>query len=123
MARVWGRLTSKRIDLPATIPLTHNAASFEKTAWVIDDSCVKDREKARMRVIREIHSKKRDRKVCIFQREDGSYGFEEWSFSDDPFENTWLPITRGATFAPDLEIALREAYGRVSWLAGNAPDG
>jgi hypothetical protein len=56
--------------------------------------------------------------VIIFQREDGSFGFEEECYSDDPLEQCWIPQThrRSAPYCDSFEIVMREARGRIDWL-------
>ena len=57
------------------------------------------------------------RKVEIFRREDGSYGFEVLRFSDAPTELSWIPYGRfSECFVPDEQTAESEARGRVDWL-------
>lgn len=76
-------------------------------------------------VIKEIIDTTGKRKVEIFKRNDGSFGFESWQFSDEPLENCWIPYGYGrssACFAADQEIAEREARGRVDWLRDCSED-
>jgi hypothetical protein len=56
------------------------------------------------------------RRVCFYKNSDGTFGFLEWNFS--PEEDSWTPtrIGQGARLNT-LEDAIREATGRVSWLA------
>ncbi len=69
------------------------------------------------KIIREIYSQDRKRRVCIVQRENGSFGFEEEYFSDDPFEMSWCRYGQYPLAICDSEeTALREAMGRVKWL-------
>ena len=54
----------------------------------------------------------------IFQRANGSYGFEEQRFSDDPVEMTWIPQGKYATaICASAELAMAEARGRIAWAA------
>jgi len=55
------------------------------------------------------------RKVEIFQRSNGTFGFEEWAF--DAGDKAWCPTSRGTQIpiVDTLEHALAEASGRVSW--------
>jgi hypothetical protein len=64
------------------------------------------------KIIQTIYDDSRKRRVIIFHRNDGSFGFEEEFFSDEPLELAWLPSGRD----------LVEACGRVEWLAERAPD-
>jgi hypothetical protein len=59
------------------------------------------------------------RRVTIFQRDDGAWSFLEEKFSDYELEQCWLPQTRRRSIpiCDSFEIALREAKGRVDWLA------
>lgn len=59
------------------------------------------------------------KRVDIIQRDDSAFTFEEWYFSDDPLEMAWFPISEGRSMAlcDSFDTALREAYGRIKWLA------
>ena len=63
------------------------------------------------------------RRVDIFRRRrDATFGFEEsrWDSADE----AWIPIgPRSDSFTDTLERALREAQGRVPWLAECLRDG
>ena len=55
------------------------------------------------------------RKVEVFRRADGTFGFEALKWAEQ--EQCWLPYGRYADcFAASAEIAEREARGRVEWL-------
>lgn len=55
------------------------------------------------------------RKVEIFQRENKTFGFEEFEFG--PEENSWFPVGNYSFAIIDsLDNAIREAEDRVSWL-------
>lgn len=57
-------------------------------------------------------------RVIIFQRDDGSFGFEDQKFSDEPLELSWIPRGRySVSFCDSAERATAEARGRVDWLA------
>jgi hypothetical protein len=57
-----------------------------------------------------------NRKVEVFQRDDKTFGFEEWRFSVD--ENAWIPFGKYSVAIIDtLESAMREAEQRVQWLS------
>ena len=59
------------------------------------------------------------RKVEIFRRADGTFGFEELKFGQE--EGAWFPVGKYSIAIIDsLETAVKEAKGRVSWLAGEA---
>lgn len=57
------------------------------------------------------------RKVELFQRANGTYGFLEWVFGEPPYTSRWFPSS-GSTecFVPDARTAMAEARGRVEWL-------
>jgi hypothetical protein len=78
----------------------------------------------RMRtIVKELVARDGKRKVQIFRRHDGSFGFESLRFSEEPLEMDW--ISCGAfseCIAPSCEVAEREARGRVEWLR-NENDG
>ncbi|HEY0008899.1 MAG TPA: hypothetical protein VGB55_09260 [Tepidisphaeraceae bacterium] len=57
-------------------------------------------------------------RVLIVQRTNGSYGWEVEYWSDEPLEQCW--VRRGQypySICDSEEVALREALGRVEWLA------
>jgi hypothetical protein len=65
-------------------------------------------------IVKELVASDGTRKVQIFQRDDGSFGFESFRFSDDPLERCWIPHGRySECFAPSAEAAEFEARGRV----------
>ena len=67
------------------------------------------------RIVKELVSDDKGKKVAIFERADGTFGFEVLVFGDA--EQTWLPQRGNSTpFLPDLESAVREARERVEWL-------
>lgn len=56
------------------------------------------------------------RRVDIFQREDKTFGFEEFEFGVE--ENSWYPGGKYSLAMIDtFENAIREAKSRVQWLA------
>lgn len=56
---------------------------------------------------------------------DGSYTFLEEHFSDEPLEMCWVPQThrRSVAICSSFQIAIREARGRVEWLAAAMGEG
>ena len=61
------------------------------------------------------------RKVEIFQRENQTFGFEEFEFGSE--ENSWYPIGRySLAIINSLDNAIREAESRVSWLRNHSPE-
>jgi hypothetical protein len=73
-------------------------------------------------VLRTIVDSTGKRRVLIVRRESGVYGFEEEHWSDEPLEQCWIPSRASRQYAFSIcgseDIALREAMGRVDWLAG-----
>ncbi|MFT5327826.1 MAG: hypothetical protein ACI8P0_005731 [Planctomycetaceae bacterium] len=68
--------------------------------------------------IRTIYSADRQSRVCVFRRDDGTYGFHEEQYSDAPLEQCWIPARRHTeSFCASEDIVLRESIGRVPWLA------
>ena len=66
-------------------------------------------------------------RVVIFQCTDGSFGFEDQKFSDEPLEQCWIPTGRHSEcFCDSVEQAVTEARTCASWLAhpaGTPPKG
>lgn len=57
------------------------------------------------------------RRVHIVDRGDGTYGYEEEHFSDDPFEMCWVPRRQfPLTICDSSQRAEREARAAVAWL-------
>ena len=69
-------------------------------------------------VVRTIYSRDRLRRVEVFRRDDGSFGFKEDAFSDESFEQCWIDyaVRHSESFCPSEQIMLREVFGRVGWL-------
>ena len=66
------------------------------------------------RVVKSIPHPSGLRRVDIIRRDDGSFGFEEWYFSDDRMSNAWVSAYRQMfTVTDTFEAAEREARGRV----------
>lgn len=66
-------------------------------------------------VVEVIYSPRRNSKIEIFRRENGTYGFAELRFAGE--EKCWIPFGRYSEAVVDsVETAIREARGRVSWL-------
>lgn len=69
------------------------------------------------RPLRLIYSADRRCRVCVFQRLDGTFGFREERFSNEPHEQCWIPVGRHTeSFCSSEEVVLRESIGRVPWL-------
>lgn len=57
-------------------------------------------------------------RAIVFERDDGSFGFEDQWFSDDPMALCWIPRGRhSVSFCDTAERAASEAQGRIDWLA------
>jgi hypothetical protein len=69
-----------------------------------------------VKTIQTIYNDSRKRRVIVFQRDDGSFGFDEEHFSDEPLEMAWLQVGYDSR-CDTVERALGEARGRVAWLA------
>jgi hypothetical protein len=68
-------------------------------------------------VVKEFVSRDRTLKVHIFRRDSGTFGFDQWKFSDEPRERCWIPFGRfSECIAPDAQTAEDEARQRVEWL-------
>ena len=58
------------------------------------------------------------RRVLIVRRDNGAYGFEEEHWSDEPLELCWIRHGQYPfSICDSEETALREAHGRIAWLA------
>ena len=68
------------------------------------------------RVVHCIWNDEKTRRVDIYQRDEGGFGFEDLSYEFE--EDAWLPKAGySESFTESLEAAIREARARVSWLA------
>jgi hypothetical protein len=70
-----------------------------------------------MKPVQAIYDDSKTRRAVIFQRDDGSFGFEEQKFSDEPRETAWIPVGRRDCRCDTIERALAEVRGRVDWLS------
>ena len=68
-----------------------------------------------MKPIQTLYDDAKKRRVVIFEREDGSFGFEHQRFSEEPLEMAWIPYEQDCR-CDTPERALAEARGRVAWL-------
>ena len=66
--------------------------------------------------LKTIYDSGLQRRVCFYKNSDATFGFLEWSFSNE--EGSWVPtrIGQGSRLST-IEDAVREARGRVEWLA------
>jgi hypothetical protein len=70
------------------------------------------------RVVKTLDDPGGGRRVEIYQRVNGTFGFEEWTFGVD--ENAWYPSGRYSYAVIDtLEKAEQEARCRIAWLDSN----
>lgn len=70
------------------------------------------------KVLKSIENDSGDHCVDVFQRDDGSFGFEE--YRRDPEDGRgWFPLQRfgSQTFVSE-ESALAKARALIAWLAG-----
>jgi hypothetical protein len=68
-------------------------------------------------VVKELRSRDGRLKVHIFRRDAGTFGFDQWRFSDEPREHCWIPFGRfSECVAPDQRTAEQEARDRIEWL-------
>jgi hypothetical protein len=59
------------------------------------------------------------RKAEVFERADGTFGFEELAFGSD--EGAWYPIGKYSIAIVDsLDHAISEALARIAWLSAEA---
>ena len=66
--------------------------------------------------IKTIYDTSAERRVCFCKNSDGTFGFVEWKFCTQ--EDSWVPTRTGqGARLGTLEDAIREAKGRVEWLA------
>jgi hypothetical protein len=74
-------------------------------------------------VVKELSAGDGKRKVQVFRREDGSFGFEAFIYSDEPLELCWIPYGRfSECFADNAQTAEAEARSRVEWLRDSEND-
>jgi hypothetical protein len=67
------------------------------------------------RVVKTIEDLAGGRRVEIFQRPNGTFGFDEWKYWPD--EDAWCPSGRHSYAVIDtLERAEAEVRGRIEWL-------
>ena len=72
----------------------------------------------RRKIVKKIFSADRNWRVCIFRRDDGTYGFtEERVLEQNSIVPLWTPTNRnGESFCASEDIALVEAIGRIPWF-------
>jgi hypothetical protein len=75
------------------------------------------------KVVETIWDTGKKRRIHIFCRDDGTFGFYEEHFSDEPYEHCWIPRSPATeSFCDTLEAVIREVHGRVEWLRTAGPD-
>jgi len=71
-------------------------------------------------IIRTIHHDDGTRRVHFFARDDATFGFCEEQFITEPFVSGWVPVLQhNETYCTTEDILMREARGRVGWLASH----
>jgi hypothetical protein len=67
-------------------------------------------------IIDVIYNSERNARVQIYLRDNGTFGFEEERFQNE--EKCWTTYGQySEAIIESVESAIREAKGRVSWLA------
>jgi hypothetical protein len=66
--------------------------------------------------LREIYNDDRKKRVVFYRRAVDSFSFTEETWSDEQFEQCWIPSRWPNSFCDSLETAIREARGRIAWL-------
>ena len=63
------------------------------------------------------------KRVQLFRRDDGSFGFSAQKLATEYPSDAWIPTGRySECFASDVSAAESEARARVPWLSGPLPD-
>jgi hypothetical protein len=66
--------------------------------------------------LKAIYDSDVERRVCFYRNSDGTFGFLEWRFFNQ--EDSWVATRVGqGSRLSTIEDAVREATGRVGWLA------
>ena len=77
----------------------------------------------RSEIVRTIASPDGNRRVDIFKRDDGLYGFVQLAYyregSLTPPSSYWAPLGDWGTITDTPEAAEREARASIPWLAGD----
>jgi len=72
-------------------------------------------------IVRTFTNPAKTRKLNIFRRDNGSYGFEDMKYGEE--ESAWSPVGRYSVAVFDTEeMAIRESKSRVSWVAKELKD-
>ena len=67
------------------------------------------------RIVRTIVSSEGSRKIEIYERADGTFGFEHLKWGAP--EKAWFPVGSTASRYPNADTAEREARSRVEWAS------
>lgn len=68
------------------------------------------------KIIKIIYKLDQKKRVIFFQK-NSNFSFEEEYFSADPLEMVWISTGRQfLTICDSIDIAIREAKGRIPWL-------
>jgi hypothetical protein len=102
---------------PAREPIQR--APEQTLSWSTEDQRAEPKTKVYsslvMQIVKTIVHPDGNRKMNVFQRPDGSFGFEEWHWGTE--EECWYPFGKySIAFIDTIEPALQEIRGRVSWL-------
>jgi hypothetical protein len=62
------------------------------------------------------YSPDRTSRVVIYPNADGSFGFRDEVWSDEPTERCWVPRLWPDSHCDTVESAMREAAARIEWL-------
>jgi hypothetical protein len=74
-----------------------------------------------MEVLHSIYSSDRQQRVVFYANADGSIGFREERYSDEPDERCWISGLEPGSRLENLAAAIAEAACRVAWLAKDRP--
>ena len=75
-------------------------------------------------IVKELVAPDGRRKVQIFRRDNGTYGFESFRFDDDPLALCWVPYGRfSKCIADSEELAEHEARGHIDWFRDGNDEG
>ncbi len=69
-----------------------------------------------MERLREINNDDRRKRVVFYSRAVDSVSFVEEAWSDEQFEQCWIPSRWPDSPCDSLATAIREARGRIAWL-------
>ena len=100
---------------PSTSSSSSGTASSERCTLASNRLLTGVAGQTRNEVVMTIDDPRGGRRVEIYRRSDGRFGFEEWAYGAD--ERAWYPVGRFSYAVIDtLERAEQEAGSRVSWL-------